>query len=132
MRLSIDIPHDTLAYLEASARLRHVSPTALARKVLYVVMRDQLVLSVLDDAHEIVQAKPLTHVQQARHDERAAKVRAREAKIAAQKERVANVQQRKTQYNPQMVFRKPAAMTKSELQRELQQAVLNTASLPVE
>ena len=131
MRLSIDIPHDTLAYLEASARLRHVSPTALARKVLYVVMRDQLVLSVLDDAHEIVQAKPLTHVQQARHDERAAKVRAREAKAAAQKERVANVQKR-TQYNPQLVFRKPAAMTKSELQRELQQAVLNTASLPVE
>ena len=131
MRLSIDIPHDTLAYLEASARLRHVSPTALARKVLYVVMRDQFVLSVLDDAHEIVQAKPLTHVQQARHDERAAKVRAREAKAAAQKERVANVQKR-TQYNPQLVFRKPAAMTKSELQRELQQAVLNTASLPVE
>lgn len=125
MRLSIDIPDSELPYLEASARLRHISHTSLARKVLHTVLKDQLVLSILDDADEIVQAKPLTHVQQVRIQER-------EAKAEAQKQRAANVAHRKTQYNPAMVFRKAQPKTREELRRELEQAVVNTAALPVE
>lgn len=129
MRLSIDIPDDLIPYLEASARLRHTSYTSLARKVLYTVLRDQMVLAILDDGDEIVQSKPLSNVQQARHDERAARIKVREDKAEAQRAAKAH---KKTQYNPTMVLRRPTPKTKSELQAELQQAVLNTASLPVE
>ena len=49
MRLLVDTSSDIDPYLESCARLRDISKTALLNRLIDVIGRDQLVLSVLDD-----------------------------------------------------------------------------------
>lgn len=113
--MTITIKAEFVPYLEASARLRNMSSTILAKRLLHTILRDQLILATLDDGDEIANYPvPVTHVEKVRDEVRKQNVH------------------RKTQYNPQMTFKRPAAMTREDLRRELEQAAANTASLPVE
>lgn len=114
MRLSITIAGDVVPYMEAGARLRRTSVTNLVRRIVDAVLRDQMVLAILDDEDDVVQKslpkvpKPSTHVTRAR----------------------ASVVQRPNAQT--FSFKKQAVKTREELRRELEEAVRNTAELPVE
>lgn len=49
MRVLVDVAPDLDAYFEACARVRNISKTRLMNRLINVIGRDQLVLSVLDD-----------------------------------------------------------------------------------
>lgn len=115
MRLSIPIADDVVSYAEASARLRKTSLTDMMRRVVDTVLRDQMILAILDDADNVVAPKPVpaTHLERAR-------VLHATAKVAT--------------FNTESIpiYRKKKVLTREELRRELSEAVRNTASMPVE
>lgn len=49
MRLLVDTAPELDAYFDACARMRDISKTALMNRLVDVIGRDQLVLSILDD-----------------------------------------------------------------------------------
>lgn len=49
MRLLVDVAPELDSYFESCARLRDISKTALMNRLVELIGRDQLVLSVLDD-----------------------------------------------------------------------------------
>ena len=46
---TVELPDADLEYLQSCARIRHISTTRLVMRLIRVIARDQLVLSVLDD-----------------------------------------------------------------------------------
>lgn len=50
----ITVPDDCEHYLESSARLRGTSRTNLLRHVVLAVLRDHLIMSVLDDDNKLL------------------------------------------------------------------------------
>lgn len=61
MQTLIKIPDKHEAYFDACARIRDISKTALFAKLIEVIGRDQLVLSVLDDDSKPGPAKKGAH-----------------------------------------------------------------------
>lgn len=61
LRHSIDTNTDEGRYLIACARIRKCSASALVKRLLEVVMKDQLVLSVLDDESKPAERRPGEH-----------------------------------------------------------------------
>lgn len=49
MRVLVDVAPDLDGYFESCARVRNISKTRLLNRLVNVIGRDQLVLSVLDD-----------------------------------------------------------------------------------
>jgi hypothetical protein len=49
----LDLTPEELAYFNSCARIRDVCQTALMRRVLGAVLRDQLIASVLDDENHL-------------------------------------------------------------------------------
>lgn len=49
MRVLVDVAPDLDGYFEACARVRNISKTRLLNRLVNVIGRDQLVLSILDD-----------------------------------------------------------------------------------
>jgi hypothetical protein len=82
--------------------------TKLLRKIINVVLDDQMILSVLDDQEEVVKKNevPDTVVTRARKAQRPNK--------------------------STVVFKRPVPQTREELRRDLEQAARNTAAMPVE
>lgn len=50
--LQVRLPETS--YLESSARLRKMSRKMLMERVLEIILRDQLILSILDDSDELI------------------------------------------------------------------------------
>lgn len=88
-----------IAYLESSARIRGISVATLVRRILTTVIKDQMVLSILDDE---VTAKELAPVP-----------------APAKK-------YRRSKYNQTISIKRSVPMTRSQMEAQLQQAVLNT------
>jgi hypothetical protein len=107
--LQIEVPDEQEAnYLRMNADIRGYTATRLLRKCLQIILKDRLILSILDDGD----APPPP------------KKRAR-------------IKYRKTRFNPSVQLRAsrkntPMPRSKSEIEADYMQAMRNTAELPVE
>jgi hypothetical protein len=54
----VEMPEDDLAYLQSCARIRHISTSRLVMRLIRVIARDQLVLSILDDESKAEPRQP--------------------------------------------------------------------------
>ena len=122
------IPEDCREYLASSARMRCISETQLMRKVVEFVLRDQLLLSILDDADRPgpkTMPKRNTRGMYTRPQQQTIVPRPERAqKAEAQAQRSASVLQRPNRQT--FSFHRSEPKTRTELQEELHQAVLNT------
>lgn len=100
INLQYEVKPEHEAYLETSARLRGMSRSALVYKLMTLILQDQMVLSILDDGGEL-NPRPAPGPSAGRP-------------MPPQTNLYTAVRKR---YNP----------TKSEMQEDLRQAVLNTA-----
>jgi hypothetical protein len=125
MIVKIEIPNASIEYLESSARIRRTSPTGLIERLVAIALYDQMILSILDDEDEVVHLTNAadTILEQTRE-------KARREKIASRP----TVRYRKSKYNPSIGIapRKASVLTKSEMQNDLRNAVLNTGGVVVE
>lgn len=105
--------------MKSCARIRGVSLTSMMREITSIVLRDQMVLAILDDAvPEPEVDKTLdTHVKRARAARGSSSVVQRRAP---------------NRYTFGHKEALNAPRTRSEMEADLQRAVLNTAKLPVE
>jgi hypothetical protein len=126
------IPEDVREYLEANARVRGVSQTQLMRKVMEYVLRDRMILSILDDADRPgPKTAPIRNTRGPRTIPAMTPLaEAREKQLR----RAPPVVQRKVPVGNAQTFsfKCKVEMTKSELQEQLRQAVLNTGGVEVE
>lgn len=115
----INVQHQIMGadenYLESAARLRKMSRTKLLRTVIEIVLRDQLILSIMDDAD-----RPMA-VAVAKRDYTPRGTNPPPPPITRQRSNAGTIS-----------FRRSAPKTREELRRELEEAVRNTAGLPVE
>lgn len=56
IHITIAVPPDAEHYLDSSARLRNMSKAELLRRVVDIVLKDCMILSVLDDADDVTKA----------------------------------------------------------------------------
>lgn len=127
INIVIEVPHDAEHYLESSARIRGISRTALMRRVLETVLEEKLVLSVLDD--DDAPKKPVARKKLGRpanHDKPP-----RDRLYDALK-RSTPVPQHRDMTDIKPFKRYKPQPTRSELQEQLRQAVLNTGGSLVE
>lgn len=61
VRVLVDVAPDLDAYFEACARVRNISKTRLMNRLVNVIGRDQLVLSILDDDSKPTQKQKHEH-----------------------------------------------------------------------
>ncbi len=125
LNIVVDVPEDAKHYLESSARLRGISRTMLMRRVLETVLLEKLVLSVLDDGDAA--PTPVKPGRPATNDKPP-----RDKLFDAVVKRAPSVPQSKPVRTvaPYRNYKPP--QTRADLQRELQQAVLNTGGSLVE
>ncbi len=120
----IDVPHDAEYYLESSARLRCVSRTALIRRLVETILEEKLILSVLDDDDKPTEKKVTKHGSGVKRD-----MPPKDKLYDALKKHAPPVP-----HFPRTTVKRTnhEKMTRAVMERELRQAVLNTAALPVE
>lgn len=127
-----EVQHDSETYLETSARLRGISRTRLLKRVMEIVLTDQLILGILDDGDKPSEKTARKPTPRGRPRNMPPKDRLFDAVIVRPKS--SSVPQRRRGGIPRYTYglKSKSPPTKNEMLEQLRQAVLNTGGEVVE